>query len=200
MKGVLQGYDASAREIPGAAPSAAVPILAAQVRSTMPHELPFIISALLRCFSQYPCPCPVSPNLDLDVQASLQVVLILDYHGRDSSRLPDYPLFFQWLLEWCSMITNPDPNNFRTAMAEALAENPPERVLAIHRAGRRHVLRPAHLPVRRDLGRPPHRLPGRGGVPATPRASRHPGPAPTRPAATSQHPVHSAASTETFAH
>ena len=87
MRGVLQGYDASAREIPGAAPSAAVTILAAQLRPSMPHELKFIISALLRFFGQYPCPCPVSPNLDLDVQASLQVVLILDYHGRDSQRL-----------------------------------------------------------------------------------------------------------------
>ena len=58
------------------------------------------------------------------------MVLILDYHGRDSSRLPEYPLFFQSLLEWCSMNVNPDPNGFGIALAERLAENPPNEFWA----------------------------------------------------------------------
>jgi len=58
------------------------------------------------------------------------VVLILDYHGRHSSLLTEFPLFFQSLLEWCSMTITPDPNNFRTALAERLAENPPNGVWA----------------------------------------------------------------------
>ena len=99
MKGVLQGVDASDREIPGAAPSATVTILAARLRPHLSPELTLIIEAMLRYYFQYPCPCPVSPNLDIDVRASLLVVLILDCHGRDSSRLTEFPLFFQWLLE-----------------------------------------------------------------------------------------------------
>jgi hypothetical protein len=130
MRGVLQGFDASAREIPGAAPSAAVTTLAAQLRPTIPHELMYIMSALLRFFGQHPCPCPVSSSLDVDVQASQQLVLILEYHGRDSQRLSEFPSFFQTLLEWCSVAHTPDPDNFRTAFAEALAENPPNSVWA----------------------------------------------------------------------
>ena len=121
MKGMLQGIDASGREIPGAAPSTAVTILAAMIRPLMPPELTCMFDAMLRFWPQYPCPWPVNSNLDMDVRASLQVVLILDFHGRDSQRLSEFPVFFQWLLEWFSMSVNPDPNNFRTAMAEALA-------------------------------------------------------------------------------
>ena len=77
MKGVLQGVDASGREIPGAAPSAAVTILAARLRPLLSPELLLIIEAMLRYYDQYPGQCPVSPNLDIDVRASLMVVLIL---------------------------------------------------------------------------------------------------------------------------
>ena len=157
MKGMLQGLDASGHAIPGAAPSAAVTVLAASLRPLLPPELVIMVDAMLCSWPQYPCPCPVNPSLDKDVRVSLQVVLILEFHGRDPQRLSDFPMFFQWLA-WFSMSVNPDPNNYRTALAgRAARRGPPERALALYRQGRRHGSRPYYRPVRHDLGWP---LPG----------------------------------------
>ena len=125
MKGMLQGLDASGHAIPGAAPSAAMTVLAASLRHLLPPELVIMVDAMLCSWPQYPCPCPVNPTLDKDVRVSLQVGLILEFHGRDPQRLSDFPMFFQWLLAWFSMSVNPDPNNYRTALAELLAVDPP---------------------------------------------------------------------------
>ena len=87
MKGVLQGVDASGREIPGAAPSAAVTILAARLRPHLSPELSLIIEAMLRYYYQYPCPCPVNHNLDVDslvvVEASVgKSITMKRFHTR----------------------------------------------------------------------------------------------------------------------